>query len=257
MTSTLTPQQWKAANRSKLDAIATILSDAFGSTFASGSLEADLLDGVWHSCACADTYDKNKDPAVLQRGRKAKEHTTGRKYARDSIAHTRDALKRTPGLTSAAMIRGIEFLRENGISLVPDHPMPAEQLADTLLDALDRGFTGPVPGRGHGAFLERTRFGCLDYPTTREGISKSATAELMLLFCLVLHFRLYSEGRTRLDVGEPMPTTGEPRYKLAANIVQLIFPKSKILDAKGAEGRLTQLLAGNIGILWMPWPHDI
>ena len=254
-----TPEQWKAKNPRTKDAVSRILSEVFAEKGKPSQLDANLTYFVWHASACAATYDKNADPYFLKRLAQTREHTEGRATAQAAVAKLRASLRRIPDLAPGAILRTIHALPAQGVRLSTtseDRFMPVDELFEILLDELHRNLDCEVLGMGSGSFLHRTRIGCLDYPESLEGISRPPEADMMLLFSAVLHFRRHSLGLEGLQEGEPMPEAGQPHYRLAAAIVQAVFPESRILDAGTAQNRLQRLLSAHRGLVWMSWPHD-
>jgi hypothetical protein len=113
----------------------------------------------------------------------------------------------------------------------------------------------PVLGLRNGDFLHRYNYGCLCYPEALDKVSRLPDPDMMLLFSVVLYFRMRSLDRTDLQEEEPMPTGGEPNFSSAVEIVKAVFPDTGISDYSTAQRLLYKRLKETPGITLISWSH--
>ena len=255
----MTPAEWKAANLGKpvAEVVRRSVTRALPKELREHACDDILMRWVWHACACAATWTKERDPNHLERLSDTVLKGEGVKKIQTAVQKLRRELKAFPKLAQGAAEGAILALHSQGVDLkgIDGKLRPVDHLFDLVLQALHDGVAGPIPGVKSGPFWHRTTHGCLSYSKPLEGQAKLPGADTMLLFSLVLFFRFRSSGGTVLQEGQPMPAEGKPNYGLAVEIVNVVFPDSAITSDLYARNILHNLLLRNeVGLV--SWPHE-
>jgi len=204
---------------------------------------ATLVLQVFKSCWEAYQFNQNGDPMA-----------TARKLAKDADATRADIAKLAKDLTTKlkaihpahplALNLGYatSLAKERGALLraAPNSPDSLNpERWTTLLDSLKECMSYGTPGYKAWPFYHRTHVGCLDYkiPIESRTLAKAPT---ILLFDLVFFFRDFTETGRAFRRGGAMSERGKPCYRLASDIVNLVFEKD--WTDRAARDSVRQLL---------------
>tara|TARA_R110002049_G_scaffold111070_5_gene260206 strand:- start:461 stop:1321 length:861 start_codon:yes stop_codon:yes gene_type:complete len=191
---------------------------------------AMLVLQVFTSCWEAYRFDQDGDPMVA-----------ARKLAKDADATRKDIAKLAKDLTTKLKAihpahplalnlgHAASLAKERGAVLSAAPNLPDSTNSSrwvTLLESLKESMSYGTPGYKAGPFYHRTHVGCLDYKVPIESRSNLVEAPTILLFDLVFFFRDFTETGSAFRRSGTMSENGKPCYRVAADIVNLVFDKN-------------------------------
>lgn len=261
-----TPEQWAGENPNIMAAVRNVILDIVPKRSRTQKFDELLFSWVWYACACAATYEIDDDKDRADRISDTRELAFGRNKLKKHIEGLRAALNENPKLANSVCGRTLDSLRQKNISLYPndDSYKLAEELFNAILEEMASAVNKPALGQRNGNVLHRFSHGCLLYPKPLDKVSKLVGRDVMLLFSVVLYFRLRTyrrvdsnrlARRADLQEGEPMPLDGKPNFPAAVKIVKAIFPDSKLGDYSTAQSWLQTWLKENDGVTLISWRH--
>lgn len=217
-------------------------------------------DGILRACEDARKYAKDDDFNEKERKRDAA-FLKERKSLVAAARKLSKSFQRYPLQTRATLLHaqlGGRFGNLAGFDLSGTNIQHVDERFDKLLEAyIDTVSKDPYAKKGE--FTHRFMVGPLVFQDAIDmhpsKINPSVTG---LLFQLVLYMRRFTVGEldpTKISQCEPMPSYGDPRYKIVCDFINDALEKA--MDENGARQRLEKLIENNSGIGFTDWPQNI
>jgi hypothetical protein len=175
-----------------------------------------------------------------------------------AIKNLRKYAKNYPKAVDSAFYSAYLNLKEIGITInfSGETDKRMHELLDIILNSYAIALRKPLLGINSNMFIHTFTCGCLIYDKPVKS-GRPPSAQLMLIFNLVLLFRKYSEAKAnghnlRWQANEPMPKVGKPCFRLVAELASKTL--KNIIDDKTAQNGLSKLIKKNPTVKLIPWP---